>query len=172
MRERSPEAAAARPPFAARRPLLAGSLLLALFAAAAFGQEAGGLEVAGFSWKYEGYAPVEVVRKEKSGLTTSIRRGTDYVFKYKAQATFRNAGAKAVKAVEWDYVFSEPEGGKELKRYRLQSKQPIAAGATETLAKEVFIKPEENSRHLTAGRQSVSVARVEYADGSVWKGKD
>ena len=134
--------------------------------------EAAGPEVVGFGWKYEGYLPIEVVRNRKSGTTMSVKRGTDYVFKYRAQATLRNAGAKAVKSVEWDYVFVEPEGGKELKRYRLRSKQTIAPGATETLAKEVFIKPDEDTRHLTAGRQQVTVTRVEYADGSVWRAKE
>ncbi|MDQ3805452.1 MAG: hypothetical protein M3416_16690 [Acidobacteriota bacterium] len=152
-------------------------LLLALCAAAAVAaaQAASvgqGVGVVAFGWKYEGYVPVEVVRSKKSGNTLSVKRGTDYVFKYRATATVKNSGAKAVKAVEWDYVFVEPEGGKELKRYRLQSKQAIGPGATETLSKDVSIKPEENTRHLTAGRQQVVVTRVEYADGSVWKAKD
>ncbi len=148
--------------------------LLACCAAAVVSAQGGpgGPEVVSFGWKYEGYLPVEVVRNRKSGMTLSVRRGTDYVFKYRAQAALRNAGAKAVKAVEWDYVFVEPEGGKELKRYRLRSKQPIAPGATETLVKEVFIKPGEDTRHLAAGRQQVAVTRVEYADGSVWKAKE
>jgi len=145
--------------------------LCALAAVAAARTEAGGpgLEVVAFEWKYEGYAPVEVVRSKKSGHTLSVKRGTDYVFKYRAAATVRNGGAKAVEAVEWDYVFADPEGGKELKRYRLQSKQEVGPGATASLSKEVFIKPGEDTRHLTAGRQRVVVTRVEYADGSVWK---
>jgi hypothetical protein len=147
--------------------------VLAAVAAAQEGAAGGpGVEVGGFGWKYEGYVPVEVVRNKKSGHTLSVKRGTAYVFKYRAQATLKNNGAKAIKAVEWDYVFAEPEGGKELRRYRLQSKQAIAPGATQTLSKEVFIQPDEDTAHVTKGRQQVSVARVEYADGSVWKAKE
>ncbi|HWS54580.1 MAG TPA: hypothetical protein VN228_10650 [Pyrinomonadaceae bacterium] len=149
-------------------------ILLALCAAAALAAArgpAGGLEVVSFGWKYEGYAQAEVVRSKRSGHTLSVKRGTDYFFKYRAAATVRNDGAKAVRAVEWAYVFAEPEGGRELKRYRLQSKQTIEPGATATLTRDVSIKPDEESRHLTTGRQQVVVTRVEYADGSVWKGE-
>jgi hypothetical protein len=147
---------------------------LALWALAAVAAAQGppgepGVGVVAFGWKYEGYVAAEVVRGKTSGNTMSVKRGTDYVFKYRATATLKNSGAKAVKAVEWDYVFAEPEGGKELKRYRLQSKQAIEPGATATLSKDVSIKPGENTRHLTAGRQQVVVTRVEYADGSVWR---
>jgi hypothetical protein len=130
-----------------------------------------GVGVVSFGWKYEGYSQAEVVRSKRSGTELSVKRGMDYVFKYRATAKVRNSGAKAVKEIEWDYVFVEPEGGKELKRYRLQSKQAIEPGATATLSKDVSIKPGENTRHLTAGRQRVVVTRVEYADGSVWKAK-
>lgn len=152
-------------------------ILLALCAAAALAAAQGaaggpGVEVASFGWKYEGYAPFQTVRNRRSGATLSVKRGTEYVFKYRATAAVRNDGPKAVKAVEWDYVFSEPGGGKELKRYRLQSKQTVEPGATATLSKDVYVKPEEDSRHLTAGRQKVFITRVEYADGSAWKGKE
>jgi hypothetical protein len=150
-------------------------ILLALCAAAAWAGAQGaagpGVRVGPFNWKYEGYAPFETVRNRRSGATLSMKRGTEYVFKYRATAAVTNDGAKAVRAVEWDYVFAEPEGGRELKRYRLQSKQAIEPGATATLSKDVFIKPEEDSRHLTAGRQKVFITRVEYADGSAWKGE-
>jgi hypothetical protein len=151
-------------------------LLLALWAAAAVAAAQGaageqGLEVVSFGWKYEGYSQAEVVRSKRSGHTLSVKRGMDYFFKYRASATVRNGGAKAVRAVEWAYLFVGPEGGKELKRYRLQSKQAIEPGATATLTKDVSIRPDDDSRHLTSGRQQVVVTRVEYADGSVWKGE-
>ena len=131
-----------------------------------------GVEVVGFAWKYDGYAPVEVVQSGKSGVTLSVKRGTSYVFKYTARLTVKNSGAKAVRVVEWDHVFFDPDGGKELKRYRLQSKQQIAPGATQALSKEVLIGPDENTRHLTAGAQKVRLARVEFTDGTVWRAEE
>jgi hypothetical protein len=127
------------------------------------------VEVSGFEWKYEGYAPFEVVRSEKTSESLKTARGTDYVFKYVSRLTLRNSGAKAVKSIEWAHVFSDPETGKELKRYRLQAKGRVAAGETMTITKAVFIKPGESTRHLTNGKQQVQVTRVEYDDGTVWR---
>ena len=149
-------------------------LLCALAAvAAAQGSDdrrgAPGVEVSAFEWKYDGYAPVEVVRSSKSGVELKVKRGTDYVFKYESRLTVRNTGERAVKSVEWAHVFYDPATGKELKRYRLQSKQRVAAGETATLNKAVFIKPDENTRHLTAGKQRVQITRVEFEGGGDWK---
>lgn len=131
-----------------------------------------GVDVTGFDWKYEGYLPVEMVDSDKSGVTLSVKRQTRYVFKYAAKLTIKNTGAKAVKAVEWDHLFVEREGGRELKRYHLEAKQQIAAGASQTLSKAVFIKPEESTRHIGEGRQKVRVTRVEFADGTVWRAEE
>ena len=128
-----------------------------------------GVEVSAFEWKYEGYAPVEVVRSGKSGVELKVKRGTDYVFKYDSRLTVRNAGERAVKSIEWAHVFYDPATGKELKRYRLQAKQRVAAGETATLNKAVFIKPDESTRHMTAGKQRVQLTRVEFEGGGDWK---
>jgi hypothetical protein len=128
-----------------------------------------GVEVSAFEWKYEGYAPVEVVRSSKSGVELKVKRGTDYVFKYESRLTVRNTGERAVKSVEWAHVFYDPATGKELKRYRLQDKQRVAAGETLTLNKAVFIEPDKSTRHLTAGKQKVHITRVEFEGGGDWK---
>jgi hypothetical protein len=128
-----------------------------------------GLLVSAFEWKYEGYAPVEVVRSSKSAVTLKVERGTDYVFKYDARLTVKNTGEKAVKSIEWAHIFYDPATGKELKRYRLQLKQRVAIGESLTLDKAVFIKPDENTRHLTTGKQRVQITRVEFEGGGDWK---
>ena len=131
-----------------------------------------GLDVTGFDWKYEGYMPVEIVDSGRTGMTTSVKRNKRYVFKYVAKLTLKNSGAKAVKSVEWDHLFVERAGGKELKRYRLQAKQQIAAGSSQTVSKDVYIKPEESTRHIGEGVQKIRVTRVEFADGTVWRAEE
>ena len=131
-----------------------------------------GVDVTGFDWRYEGYLPVEMVDSGKSGMTLSVKRNTRYVFKYAAKLTLKNSGAKAVKSVEWDHLFVEREGGRELKRYHLEVKQQIAAGASQTLSKEVLIKPEESTRHISEGVQKIRLTRVEFADGTVWRSEE
>jgi hypothetical protein len=157
-----------------KAPLTATLVLCALAAlAAAQGPDerrgAPGFEVAGFEWKYEGYAPVEVVRSSKSGVSLDLKRGTDYVFKYGSWLRVKNSGAKAVRSVEWAHVFYDEETGRDLKRYRLQLRQRVAPGETLTLGKAVYIRPDESTRHITSGKQRVEVTRVEFEDGGVWK---
>ena len=152
------------------------TLLLCALAAVAAAQGADddrrgapGVEVSAFEWRYGGYAPVEVVRSGKSGVELKVKRGTDYVFKYESRLTVRNTGEKAVKSVEWAHVFYDPGTGKELKRYRLQAKQRVAAGETATLNKAIFIEPSESTRHLTTGKQRAQITRVEFDGGGEWK---
>ena len=156
------------------RATLKAILLLCALAAVAAAQgsderlRAPGVEVSAFEWKYGGYAPVEVVRSGKSGVELKVKRGTDYVFKYESRLTVRNTGEKSFKSVEWAHVFYDPATGKELKRYRLQLRQRVAAGETLTLNRAVFIEPDESTRHLTTGRQRVQITRVEF-EGGDWK---
>ena len=128
-----------------------------------------GVSVSAFEWKYEGYAPVEVVRSSKSGVALKVERGTDYVFKYDSRLTVKNTGEKAVKSIEWAHVFYEAATGKELKRYQLQTRRRVAPAETSKLSRAVFIKPGEGTRHLTAGRQRVEITRVEFEGGGEWK---
>ena len=150
-------------------------LLLCALAAVAAAQGADerrgapGVEVSAFEWKYEGYAPVEVVRSGKSGVKLEVKRGTDYVFKYDSRLTLKNTAEKSLKSVEWEHVFYDPATGKELKRYRFQLKQRVAAGEALTLNKAVFIEPDESTRHFTTGKQRVQVTRVEFEGGGEWK---
>ena len=152
--------------------LTLGFLLAAL--AAALGQDAPApdLTVLGFEWKYAGYDRAETVKdKETSDSPASVKvaRDTVYVFKYTAKATLKNTGTKALKAISWDYVFTDEKERKELKRYRLQSKQQILPGETQVVTAGVAIDPKEKARHITTGKQGIEITKVEYADGSAWK---
>lgn len=131
--------------------------------------------VLGFEWKYAGYDRAETVKDNESSTTDDhstaykVTRGTVYVFKYTARATLKNAGTKAIKSVSWDYVFTDEKERKELRRYRLQSKRQILPGETQTVTAGLGLDPKEKTRHITTGKQSVELTRIEYADGSVWR---
>lgn len=135
------------------------------------------VSVLSFKWKYAGYERAETVKGNESisntDTSTSLKmaRKTIYVFKYTAQATLKNGGAKTIKAIFWDYVFTDAKEQKELKRYRLQSKQQILPGETQVLLRDVGLDPQESTRHITTGKQSVEITKIEYADGSIWRQK-
>jgi hypothetical protein len=131
--------------------------------------------VVSFEWKYSGYKRAESMEENNplptGGVPSSYKaeRTISYVFKYMTKATLKNRGAKTIKAISWEYVFADPESGKEIKRFKIQSAQQIQPGATETLTKEIGLSPKENTRSLNSGRQSVTITRIEYTDGSVWR---
>ena len=126
-------------------------------------------EVLGFEWKYQGYASMDTVRDESSPLSMKSKRGVVYVFRYTAKVNFRNLTTKTIKAVEWNYIFVDPDSSKELKRYKFLSKQQIPPNEAQTLVKDVFFSLKENTRHLNTGKQKILLARIEYMDGSSWR---
>jgi hypothetical protein len=133
--------------------------------------------VLNFDWKYAGYERAETVKQNETIPSTDastsykISRKQIYVFKYTAKATLKNTGAKTIKAVWWDHIFTDLKEQKELKRYSLQSRQQIVPGETQTLAREVGIDPKDNTRFITTGKQTVEITKIEYTDGSVWRQK-
>ena len=153
--------------------LLATTLIVSLAQSSTPPPSETGATVVSFDWKYAGYQRTETTKGYDS--TTSkegsykVARATIYVFKYTAKVVLKNTGAKMVKEVSWDYVFTNPESGKEVRRFKIQSRQQILPGQSETLAKDIGIAPEEDTRSLNSAKQSVEVTRIEYADGSTWR---
>lgn len=68
--------------------------------------------------------PAEKERKSGTGGARVI-----YIYKIKV----KNEGKKAIKALVWEYVFLEPETGREVGRRRFLSKTKIALGKTKEL---------------------------------------
>jgi hypothetical protein len=115
------------------------------------------------------------------------------------QIVVRNNGAKPVKIVEWDFAFPRYENGRLLSRYDVTANTEIKPGAKKTLkyklppgAKKCEVvkvisdenQPERvhtfeavcgagfNDPSLMAQKQeTISIKRIEYADGSVWQRK-
>src|ERR1043165_5768753 len=97
-----------------------------------------------------------------------------YVFVYKA--TIKNAGTKAIKSVDWDYVFLERGTENELGRQQFTSEEKIAAGKTKELVVTIT-KPPTKTISLTALNNNergsldgrVILVRIDYADGTSWQ---
>jgi hypothetical protein len=126
-------------------------------------------EVVSFEWKYQGYGSAETVHDESDTLSMKSKRSTVYVFKYTARASVKNLSSKTIKSVEWNYVFVDPENRKELKRYKILSKQQIPPSEARALVKEIFLGLKEDTSHLKTGRQKILLTRIEYTDGTSWR---
>ena len=99
-----------------------------------------------------------------------------YYFIYRA--SMKNLGSKAIKEIDWDYVFIDAVTGDELDRRQFTSVQNIGPGKQKEL---VFTLPTPPTRRISVQAldkkervgidERVVVVRVTYMDGSVWEVK-
>lgn len=113
------------------------------------------------------------------------------------QVELKNTDAKAIRAVDWDFAFPRYEAGQLLLRFDVASKIEIKPGGKKTLkyhlppgAKKCEVvkvvsdenQPEKVSTFeavcgagfhdpslLKQRQETISIKRIEYADGSVWQ---
>jgi hypothetical protein len=79
-------------------------------------------------------------------------------------ASFRNSGTKTIKKISWEFITQKQAEPTEIEYvYTVNSNQEIAPGETVRLSK--------TGAFWTRGiSPKARVVRVEYADGTVWKG--
>jgi len=97
-----------------------------------------------------------------------------YAFSYKLSV--RNTGQKAIKEIDWDYVFFDVATGEELDRREFTGVEKIAPGKNKEL---VFLVPTPPTNRISVHslgknerdglREEVVLVRVLYEDGSVWQ---
>lgn len=126
----------------------------------------------------------ENAQRMKSGKTAIDDRGRPTVvevakrdprvsYVYKAKVT--NGESKIIRVIEWDYVFFEQAGGKEVGRHMFKNKVKIQPGKSAELSRRTASPPTDivdvtktakNIKDQYAER--VEILRIEYEDGSVW----
>jgi hypothetical protein len=88
----------------------------------------------------------------------------------------KNLSDKAIKSVDWDYVFFDRETESEIGRRQFTSEEKISAGKTKELTVTITKPPTLtvsltalNTKERDALIERVVVVRINYADGSVWQ---
>ncbi len=124
-------------------------------------------------------AEIDKIRREAKADAANIAvkhkdTPSRYVFVYKA--TVKNAGSKAIKSVDWDYVFFERGTENEIGRQQFTSEEKISPGKTKELIVTITKPPtktisltalNDNERGSLDGR--VILVRIDYADGTSWQ---
>jgi hypothetical protein len=97
-----------------------------------------------------------------------------YVFNYKV--SLRNDGAKAIRAVDWDYVFFDKGTQHEVGRRRFTNAAKIAPGKSKELSVVASQPPAHtvsvqslNTKERDALEGRIEIVRIEYTDGTIWK---
>src|ERR1700741_3377957 len=97
-----------------------------------------------------------------------------YVFVYKT--TIKNGGTRAIKSIDWDYIFLERGTENEIGRQQFTSEEKIAPGKTKELV-VIISKPPTQTISVTALNKNESgsldgrviLVRIDYADGTSWQ---
>ena len=129
--------------------------------------------------KRGGSAEVDKIKREARADAANIaakhqQKPSRYVFIYKT--TVKNLSDKAIKSIDWDYVFLDRETETELGRREFTSEEKISPGKAKELTVTIT-KPPTQTISLTAlntGERAslverVVVVRIDYADGSFWQ---
>src|SRR5215475_3982619 len=88
------------------------------------------------------------------------------------QVVIKNASAKSIKVVEWDFQSSHCENGQFIPRYDVTTRVNLKPGGKKTLKSKLPVldrcaMPEGASGEIRK-QEEVSIKRIEYVDGSVW----
>ena len=94
-----------------------------------------------------------------------------YVYRLK----LKNTGTKTIKALAWEYVFSDGVSGKEMGRHQYISKVKINPSKSVEVSELSYSPPSQIVDAKKAGKDSreqlaekIVITRIEYADGSAW----
>ena len=119
-------------------------------------------------------AKVEREMRAEQVIRARPPKAPRYAFTYKLSV--RNAGAKAIKEIDWDYVFFDAATGEELDRREFTGVERIAPGKGKELIFLVGTPPTNRISVHSLGknerdgvREEVVVVRVLYEDGTVWQ---
>jgi hypothetical protein len=105
--------------------------------------------------------------------TVGTSPGTKF---YVYSADIRNEGAKAIRAIAWDFVFTDPVTNEELRRHALASLQNIHVHQKKTLHFRTQAAPppvvnvaalEKDKR--TPFNQNVVLECIQFSDGTFWQ---
>jgi hypothetical protein len=97
-----------------------------------------------------------------------------YGFVYKVSV--QNNSLKAIKSIDWDYVFFDIQTKDELGRREFTSEEKIATGKTKELkffiprppTQTISVNALDNNERNGLG-EAVIIVRVEFADGTSWQ---
>jgi hypothetical protein len=114
--------------------------------------------------------------REQKRLQEKPAEPPRYVFDYKL--TVVNAGAKAIKEIEWDYVFTDAATGEEMGRREFTSVEKIGAGKRKELTVLLSSSPTKRISAYTLGKkeregllEQVHIVRILYDDGTAWQAR-
>ena len=110
------------------------------------------------------------------GLSPALWRAPSVHHEYLYEVKIRNTSGKIIAAIEWEYLFIQPDTGQVVGRHSFITLQRIKPGERKTLRESSVSQP---VKVISIARlqnytdrgfvEKVQIQSVSYADGSVWK---
>jgi hypothetical protein len=95
---------------------------------------------------------------------------------YRYVVKLRNNGNKAIKSIDWDYLFLDPDTTAVVSRHQFTSDDTIKPGKSKEIGVLYFIPPVKTVSAKMLGKkkppnfkEQVVLVRIQYSDGSVWQ---
>ena len=115
---------------------------------------------------------------EKANADKGAKSSKPPRFGYRYKVSIRNGGQKAIKSVDWDYVFLDAVTQAEVERHQFTSDEKIGPGKEKELSVFNLAPPTRTVSARASSRKDapafverIVLVRVVYADGTVWPGQ-
>ena len=112
---------------------------------------------------------------EKANADQGTKASGPPRFGYRYKVSVRNDGPKAIKSIDWDYVFLDPETQAEIARHQFTSDERIGPGKGKELSVFKLGPPTRTVSARATGKKDappfverIVLVRVGYDDGSTW----
>ncbi|MBV9927691.1 MAG: hypothetical protein JOZ96_21915 [Acidobacteria bacterium] len=112
---------------------------------------------------------------EKANAENKAKASERPRFGYRYKIAVKNDGRKAVKSIDWDYVFLDPDTQAEVERHQFTSDEKIAPGKQKELSVFKLGPPTrtvsaraEDRKDAPPFLERIVLVRVLYSDGSAW----
>ncbi|MET0645015.1 MAG: hypothetical protein ABW208_00255 [Pyrinomonadaceae bacterium] len=112
---------------------------------------------------------------EKAKADNAAKKPQRTRFGYRYKISIKNGGQKAIKLIDWDYVFLDPATQAEIERHQFTSEEKVGPGKERELSVFKLAPPARTVSAQAAGKKDaphfverIIIVRVEYADGTIW----
>ena len=114
--------------------------------------------------------------KTDAALVSSIHQSARPRYGFSYRVVVQNNSPKAIKAIDWDYVFVDQNALVEVGRRQFASVEKIAPGKSKEL-KFFITNPPTRTISVTSLNEGerkglvedIAIVRIEYADGTFWQ---
>jgi hypothetical protein len=111
-----------------------------------------------------------------AALISSIHQSTKPRYGFLYRLVVQNDSRRAIKSIDWDYIFVDQNAQVEVGRRQFRSVEKISPGKSKELK---FFIPNPPTRTISVNSlnererhglsEDVKIIRIEYADGAVWE---